>query len=104
MGLFKALKADLSAKLGVIKEEAKASDIYQDTKKAAAEVKKSSTILTEPAKELGKSALNGLRETKAGVMKSLAKEFAGSMPNLSKALRDSARETKLKIINSEKQS
>lgn len=104
MGLFKALKADLSAKLGVVKEEAKASDIYQDTKKAGAELKKAASPFTILATEAAKNATNSVREMKSGMMKSLAKEFSASMPTLSKELRNKARETDQKIRDSERQS
>lgn len=104
MGFFKALKQDLSAKLGVVKEEAKASDLYQDTKKASEAITQAASPFTTLAKEAGKSALNSAREVKAGVFRSLAKEFSSSMPALSKELRDKARATNRAINKSEKES
>lgn len=101
MGIFKALKDDIAAKLGSAKEQIKESDSYQEMKVTNDTVKRVSGVYGTMLKEAAKSAANSYRDVKSGVLKSVAKEISGSMPSLSKELRKKATETDKAIRNSE---
>lgn len=94
MGIFKALKQDLSTKLGVIKEEIKSSDTYQDSKHALKEIAKPYAYVT---KEVAKEVTDVAREVKYGILKSAAQKLSNSMPTLSKELRKKGIDTYKKI-------